>query len=92
MIKLPKIICFPVTKWHLYGMLAYLLEIYDEEKFQNLKIEVYAVRPVSYTHLCRPDFGIAVRIIRQDGSDRCTGRISDQWRNPGRKRKSYFDL
>ncbi len=44
MIKLPKIICFPVTKWHLYGMLAYLLEIYDEEKFQNLKIEVYAVR------------------------------------------------
>lgn len=44
MIKVPKIICFPVTKWHLYGMLAYLLEIYDEEKFQHLKIEVYAVR------------------------------------------------
>lgn len=35
-----RIILFPMTKWHLYGMLAYLLETYDDQIF-NRELEVY---------------------------------------------------
>lgn len=39
-----KIVCFPVTKWHLYGMLSYLNEMYSEYQVQKLDIDVYSVK------------------------------------------------
>ena len=39
-----KIVCFPVTKWHLYGMLSYLNEMYGEYQVQKLDIDVYSVK------------------------------------------------
>lgn len=42
--EINKIVCFPVTKWHLYGMLSYLVEVYGEEKLEKFDIEVYSIR------------------------------------------------
>lgn len=39
-----KVVCFPVTKWHLYGMLSYLVEIYGENQVKRFDIDVYAVK------------------------------------------------
>ena len=42
--NISKIILFPVTKWHLYGMLAYLIERLGEEEFLSQSIIVYAIK------------------------------------------------
>lgn len=39
-----KVVCFPVTKWHLYGMLSYLNEMYGENQVQKIDIDVYSVK------------------------------------------------
>ena len=39
-----RIILFPVTKWHYYGMLAFLISKYGKEQLLKMRIEVYAVK------------------------------------------------
>lgn len=37
-------VLFPITKWHLYGMLAYIAETFTDEAFTASQINVFAIK------------------------------------------------